>query len=618
MRKIRLLVTLLCLFLGIIPALAQSVQIVEEMKQVPYASVMAMYKNEFGSFEKPVMNPSFPYAVIRMHLEGNAPSVRAAKERTTLYMGQQTGVESRVTTYSNQILFLVRAPRHPMIYIDCGDGCERVLLSNMQQLEPNCLYDCKVRFIVEGESPTNDTVFVERGPKFHTLNLHVEPADAKLELFANGELRTWVLENGEISLQLLEGDYDYTLSANRYHTEKGTFHLPLQQSDTTIRMRCMLGWISILSDSTDLQGLTAKMVRSDGEQTISLPCERFMCYPAKYTVTIKDPDYLPYKREILIEENVNVTLSPRLVAKDDIKNQKMLEKNKIEEKIEPIFAANITNNSVFIRGNLPKRNNIIEAGIRYGTVPDVKQSTQIILEDRGVFEKELFDLQPNTEYYAWAYARGRVDTVYSEMVSFRTWLLPPTENGHEYVDMGLSVKWANCNVGASRPEEYGDYFAWGETQPKKEYSWETYRYCNGSASSLNKYNGDRCYAVVDNKMVLEAADDAASANWGGAWRLPTQEEQDELLNNCTWTWTTINGVAGYKVISKINGNSIFLPAARYYLGASLGGEGTGGYWSSSLSVDNSLGAGYLGLTTDNVVRKTNIRINGLSVRPVCP
>ena len=155
MRKIRLLVTLLCLWLGVIPTLAQSVMIVEEMKQVPYASVMAMYKNEFGSFEKPVMSPSFPYAVIRMHLEGNAHDVKTAKERLTLYMGQQTGIESRVTTYSNQILFLVRAPRHPMIFIDCGDGCERVMLSNMQQLQPNCLYDCKVRYIPEGEMLSN-------------------------------------------------------------------------------------------------------------------------------------------------------------------------------------------------------------------------------------------------------------------------------------------------------------------------------------------------------------------------------------------------------------------------------------------------------------------------------
>lgn len=151
MRKIRLLLTLLCLWLGMIPTLAQSVTIVEEMKLVPHASVMAMYKNEFGSFETPLTSPSFRYAVIRMHLEGNAQAVRTAKERVTLYMGQQMGVESRVTTYSNQILFLVRAPRHPMIYIDCGDGCERVLLSNMQQLEPNCLYDCRVRFAPESD-----------------------------------------------------------------------------------------------------------------------------------------------------------------------------------------------------------------------------------------------------------------------------------------------------------------------------------------------------------------------------------------------------------------------------------------------------------------------------------
>ncbi len=156
MRKIRLLLTLLCLWLGMIPTLAQSVMIVEEMKQVPYASVLAMYKNEFGSFEKPAMRPTFPYAVIRMHLEGQGQAVREAKERLTLYMGQQTGVESRVTTYSNQILFLVRAPRHPMIYIDCGDGCEQVLLSNMQQLQPNCLYDCRVRFTPESDGSDVD------------------------------------------------------------------------------------------------------------------------------------------------------------------------------------------------------------------------------------------------------------------------------------------------------------------------------------------------------------------------------------------------------------------------------------------------------------------------------
>ena len=150
MRITKIIVTLLCFWLGLMPLAAQSVTITKDFAQVPMASVLAMYKNEFGSYEKPDMTDTFPYAVIRMHLEGSGQAVREAKERLTLYMGQQMGVERRVTTYSNQILFLVRS-RHPMIYIDCGDGCERVLLSNMQQLKSNCVYDCTVRYEPENE-----------------------------------------------------------------------------------------------------------------------------------------------------------------------------------------------------------------------------------------------------------------------------------------------------------------------------------------------------------------------------------------------------------------------------------------------------------------------------------
>ena len=137
MEKTKSLFVLLFLWVGLLPLSAQSVTIIKEMEQQPLASVLAMYKNEFGNFEKPKMDDTFPFAVIRMHLEGDAHDVRAAKERLTLYMGQQTGVESRVTTYSNQILFLVPA-RRPYIYIDCGDGCEQVLLSNMQKLIQMC------------------------------------------------------------------------------------------------------------------------------------------------------------------------------------------------------------------------------------------------------------------------------------------------------------------------------------------------------------------------------------------------------------------------------------------------------------------------------------------------
>ena len=110
-----------------------------------------------------------------------------------------------------------------------------------------------------------------------------------------------------------------------------------------------------------------------------------------------------------------------------------------------------------------------------------------------------------------------------------------TENGHDYVDLGLpsGTKWATCNVGATAPEEYGDYFAWGETEPKTTYNWDTYKWCNGSEDTFTKYNTKSSYGTVDNKTQLELADDAARANWGGQWRMPTDAEWTELCKNCT-------------------------------------------------------------------------------------
>ncbi len=187
----------------------------------------------------------------------------------------------------------------------------------------------------------------------------------------------------------------------------------------------------------------------------------------------------------------------------------------------------------------------------------------------------------------------------------------------EAVDLGLSVKWATCNVGASSPEDYGDYFAWGETEPKTENeacNWSTYKWCNGS---LTKYNNSSSYGTVDNKKTLELADDAARANWGGAWRMPTDAEMTELREQCTWTWTTLNGVNGYKVTGT-NGNSIFLPAAGYRVYSSLSYAGSdGGYWSSSLFADNPYRAYSVDFSSNSVGRYYDDRIGGHSVRPVC-
>ena len=174
-------------------------------------------------------------------------------------------------------------------------------------------------------------------------------------------------------------------------------------------------------------------------------------------------------------------------------------------------------------------------------------------------------------------------------------------NGHEYVDLGLSVKWATCNVGANLPEDYGNYYAWGETTTKTEYS-----------SSSSKTYGMSMGDIKGNSQY-----DAARANWGSTWRLPTKAELKELKENCTWQWTTQNGVKGYKVTSKKNGNSIFLPAARYRGGSSHddAGEG-GGYWSSTPRGGDANNSCSLNFSSGGHGVYWFGRDYGLSVRPV--
>ncbi len=176
-------------------------------------------------------------------------------------------------------------------------------------------------------------------------------------------------------------------------------------------------------------------------------------------------------------------------------------------------------------------------------------------------------------------------------------VVPDVDPVPEYVDLGLpsGTLWATTNVGAASPADYGDYFAWGEISPKEDYSWSTYKWCNGSDSTLTKYCTDSSYGTVDSKTVLEAADDAATMNWGSGWRMPTEEEQAELRNSayCAWTWTTrINSkgetVNGFEIKSEFNGNTIFLPAAGYRSETLLSNTlHFGHYWSSSLCSSTS-------------------------------
>ena len=164
---------------------------------------------------------------------------------------------------------------------------------------------------------------------------------------------------------------------------------------------------------------------------------------------------------------------------------------------------------------------------------------------------------------------------------------------YEFVDLGLpsGTLWATMNVGANSPEEYGDYFAWGETTPKDFYDWSTYQWCMGSRSSFIKYCTDSSLGYngfVDNKTELDPEDDAATANWGEMWRMPSDDQLYELKDVCIWQWTMRNGVNGYLVTSNHNGASLFLPAAGFHWNGGLSNAGTGGfYWSRTLYSGNS-------------------------------
>ena len=191
-------------------------------------------------------------------------------------------------------------------------------------------------------------------------------------------------------------------------------------------------------------------------------------------------------------------------------------------------------------------------------------------------------------------------------------------NGHEYVDLGLSVKWATCNMGSNKLEEYGDYYAWGEVNTKNDYTLENYDFCHEKKGLWSFGFGSKKVKAYDKLggNISGTKYDAARTNWGGSWRLPTKSELEELVNKCTWECVTLDDVNGY-IVTGPNGNSIFLPAADYRDGSSLHGDGYGGYYWSSTPDESDSGYAYY-LYFNSVVHGVYLidRRYGRSVRPV--
>ncbi|MBR5214990.1 MAG: hypothetical protein IKV80_02065 [Bacteroidales bacterium] len=260
---------------------------------------------------------------------------------------------------------------------------------------------------------------------------------------------------------------------------------------------------------------------------------------------------------------------------------------------------NYTEKTSIIKTYVSSSAEITERGFYWGTNAEPSEAdNKVVLENEvGYKVSALMNLIPNTTYYVKAYATNESGTSYSEVVSFTTL---ETLVEYEYVDLGLpsGLKWATHNIGATAAEEYGNYYAWGEVLTK-----ETYTEANSETygKSMSDISGTEY--------------DAATVNWGDEWRMPTYNEMYELMNNCTWTWVTQNGVNGYKVASKVNSNYIFLPAAGYRNGASLNLAGSyGNYWSSTPHYDTNANVLYFNSSSHDV--GNDLRYNVHSVRPV--
>ncbi len=313
MRKTKIIITLLCFWFGLMPLAAQSVTITKDFAQVPMASVLAMYKNQFGKWEKPDLDITFPYAVVRMHLEGSGREVTMAKQTLTLYMGTQSAVLDRYTENSNEILFLIPA-RRPTVYVDCGDGCDRVLLVENQQLHPNSVYDCTVQFVPEEEYVAPTTT---QAPKRQFFKFRVTPANAVVTIVENGAQEILPMREGGIASKMLNyGTYSYSIAADKYHTKEGSFTVSATQTEMTVDLLPQFGWLTIAGDNISQGGYVFATNTATGGmiQLGTIPLNNKEMSSGIYTLRVQKEKYKDYSTTITIEDGKTTTIRPSLEA----------------------------------------------------------------------------------------------------------------------------------------------------------------------------------------------------------------------------------------------------------------------------------------------------------------
>ena len=440
------------------------------------------------------------------------------------------------------------------------------------------------------------------GIKWATCNVGASTPEQYGTYFAWGETKPkdeYSLENSVTynqSISDFSGNPQYDVAAARWG---GDWRMPAKTELQELSDCCTWTW-------TELNNVKGYILTGPNGNNIFLPASG-----VRYSINFKDGTcgYTYYCSSTPYNNSVSYNLCFDESSHDMINNSsspryygltiRPVRDAEAEVPFTTISAEYFTDISVILKIYATSPGvDVIERGFYWGTNPELGATDNNVVLDKttGYITKALVDLEPNTTYYLKAYATNSVGTSYSEVVSFTT--LAESEY-NDYVDLGLpsGLKWAAYNIGATTASEYGDYYAWGEVVTKEEYTEansETY------GESMSDISGTQY--------------DAAAVNWGGDWRMPTYAEISELINNCTWTWTTQGGKIGYKVTGP-NGSSIFLPAAGNRSGLSLEQESYGFYWSSK--PDGSSSAYYLYFGSfGRAVNGSGRRYNGFTVRPV--
>ena len=303
MKRNRLILLGVLVFVTIIPMLAQSITLTKEFQTMPNVKALDVYRNQFGKFERVGADEPFPYAVIRVGLDGTPEEIKEAKQRLSFQLGRVTSVETVFKDARNELLFLVPT-RARNIQMSCDGEClPQMMFDSLVVLQPNTVFYGRVHFSLD---ETRDPDKLAK----YVFTLTVEPADAKVELrygFVNEE---WVLKDGMTEQLLTEGTYYYTITAEDYRTAEGSLVVDSLHRDTTIALVPKFGLLSVRTDSADLAGLSLEVEYLKQKQVVELPLESEKCGLGEYALKIKKPKHHVWRTKVILHPGEHVEVYP--------------------------------------------------------------------------------------------------------------------------------------------------------------------------------------------------------------------------------------------------------------------------------------------------------------------